>query len=97
MKDEIGDPAKLYWNPIRNSDLTWNFDKFLIRPDGTPYKRYDATVTPPEIMEDIQTVLEDYYGEQELSLTQSGGLKRNTLSVKEQFKRLYDEFKNTEH
>ena len=38
--------------------IKWNFTKFLITPDGTPYKRYAPTTTPKRIEKDIQKVLE---------------------------------------
>ncbi|MFT4752998.1 MAG: glutathione peroxidase [Salibacteraceae bacterium] len=35
------------------SRIKWNFTKFLIRPDGIPYKRYAPTTTPSKIEKDI--------------------------------------------
>lgn len=37
--------------------IKWNFTKFLITPEGKPYKRYAPTTTPNRIAEDIQEVL----------------------------------------
>uniref|UniRef100_A0A8B9HTN8 Glutathione peroxidase 9 n=1 Tax=Astyanax mexicanus TaxID=7994 RepID=A0A8B9HTN8_ASTMX len=36
----IGEIKKLYWSPIKDSDIRWNFEKFLITADGKPYRRY---------------------------------------------------------
>ncbi len=35
------------------SDITWNFNKFLIDADGNAVKRYEPQVTPEAIAEDL--------------------------------------------
>uniref|UniRef100_A0A8C4SXN3 Glutathione peroxidase 6-like n=1 Tax=Erpetoichthys calabaricus TaxID=27687 RepID=A0A8C4SXN3_ERPCA len=35
----IGDPKRLYWSPMKVSDIRWNFEKFLILPNGVPFNR----------------------------------------------------------
>ncbi|PWJ55597.1 glutathione peroxidase [Dyadobacter jejuensis] len=37
--------------------IKWNFTKFLIGPDGKPYKRYAPTTKPAALEEDIQKLL----------------------------------------
>ena len=39
--------------------IKWNFTKFLLRRDGTIYKRYAPTTKPEEIRGDIETLLTD--------------------------------------
>ncbi len=39
------------------SDIKWNFTKFLIGPDGIPYKRYLPTTSPKRVEKDIVTLL----------------------------------------
>nr|WP_315596301.1 glutathione peroxidase [uncultured Cupriavidus sp.] len=39
--------------------IKWNFTKFLLRRDGTIYKRYAPTTKPDEIRSDIETLLND--------------------------------------
>ncbi|MBQ6437129.1 MAG: glutathione peroxidase [Bacteroidales bacterium] len=41
----------------KESDILWNFTKFLISRDGTTVKRYAPTVTPAKIEDDIQKML----------------------------------------
>ena len=41
----------------KNSDILWNFTKFLINRDGTLVKRYAPTTTPEDIEKDIQGML----------------------------------------
>jgi len=49
LKDQL--PGKL------GRRIKWNFTKFLISPDGIPYKRYAPTVKPGSIEKDIIEVL----------------------------------------
>lgn len=57
VREVIGDPTMRFWSPFKNNDITWNFNKFLIGPDGVPLKRYDSEVEPMELVGDIQAVL----------------------------------------
>jgi glutathione peroxidase len=50
LKKEL--PGRWFGNRI-----TWNFTKFLIDKNGTPYKRYAPTVKPRSMEEDIQKLL----------------------------------------
>ncbi len=38
--------------------IKWNFTKFLVSPDGKPYKRYAPTVKPEKMEKDIQALLQ---------------------------------------
>ena len=42
-----------------NSDIKWNFTKFLISKDGNEVKRFEPTVTPEELTEEIEDMLEE--------------------------------------
>lgn len=42
---------------ILGSRIKWNFTKFLITPDGKPYKRYAPTTKPEKIEADIVKLL----------------------------------------
>jgi glutathione peroxidase len=37
--------------------IKWNFTKFLVRKDGTVYKRYAPTTKPEELADDIARLL----------------------------------------
>lgn len=39
--------------------IKWNFTKFLIKKDGTPYKRYAPHTSPAAIANDIRTLLKE--------------------------------------
>lgn len=49
----LGDPSGMYWSPITQGDLTWNFEKFLIDKTGRPYKRYTPNTEPMTLGADI--------------------------------------------
>ena len=39
--------------------IKWNFTKFLITPDGKPYKRYSPTTQPAKIERDILELIKE--------------------------------------
>lgn len=45
------------WDPITTSDLAWNFEKFLVRRDGSVFRRYGTAVDPTSIEADIVALL----------------------------------------
>ncbi|KAJ7422017.1 glutathione peroxidase 3 [Willisornis vidua] len=40
VTEEFGNPNKLFWEPLRIHDIKWNFEKFLVGPDGVPVMRW---------------------------------------------------------
>ncbi|KAG5855476.1 glutathione peroxidase 9 [Anguilla anguilla] len=53
----IGDIKKFYWSPINVNDIRWNFEKFLIHPDGIPFRRYELHTPITEVEKDIAELL----------------------------------------
>ncbi|KXJ21412.1 glutathione peroxidase 6 [Exaiptasia diaphana] len=51
------EPRDLFWNLMRNNDISWNFEKFLIDHNGQPYKRYSSPTTPMELQQDVQHLM----------------------------------------
>ncbi len=49
LKDELGG--------LLGKKVKWNFTKFLVAPDGKPFKRYAPTTTPDKIEKDIKKVI----------------------------------------
>lgn len=49
LKDQL--PGKL------GKRIKWNFTKFLITPEGIPFKRYAPTIKPASMEEDIRGIL----------------------------------------
>ena len=44
-------------NSDGTSDVRWNFAKFLVDHEGTPYKRFGPMTSPLSIKDDIETLL----------------------------------------
>jgi len=53
----MSNPKFLIWSPVKRSDISWNFEKFLIGPDGTPLKRYSRNFLTAEIQDDIKNYI----------------------------------------
>lgn len=49
--------SRLDYSPMRNSDVRWNFEKFLVNRKGRPVKRYDASSRVSEMREDIESLI----------------------------------------
>jgi glutathione peroxidase len=45
------------WTPVTRSDIAWNFEKFLVGPDGEPVKRFSRYFPTEEIAADIDALL----------------------------------------
>lgn len=46
----IANRTDITWTPIRNNDISWNFQKWLVGHDGHPHRRYTSR-TPPLMLE----------------------------------------------
>jgi len=64
LKSACGAPSinflsadEIDWDPVYTSDITWNFEKFLIDKNGMPYKRYDSGVNGDDLAGDITMLL----------------------------------------
>lgn len=55
----IANRSDVTWTPIRNNDISWNFQKWLIKHDGQPFRRYTSRTTPQAIEEDIKQLLNE--------------------------------------
>lgn len=53
----MADPKFIIWNPVSRNDVSWNFEKFLVGPDGEPYKRYSRSFLTIDIEADIKKLL----------------------------------------
>lgn len=50
--------SRLFYSPLRNSDVRWNWEKFLITKSGKPFMRYDPSTKPQDIRNDIIFLLQ---------------------------------------
>uniref|UniRef100_A0A3B5QH92 Glutathione peroxidase 1 n=1 Tax=Xiphophorus maculatus TaxID=8083 RepID=A0A3B5QH92_XIPMA len=53
----MNDPKFIIWSPVCRSDISWNFEKFLIGADGEPYKRYSRNFLTIDLEGDIKELL----------------------------------------
>uniref|UniRef100_G3WJ08 Glutathione peroxidase n=1 Tax=Sarcophilus harrisii TaxID=9305 RepID=G3WJ08_SARHA len=51
------DPKLIMWSPVRRSDIAWNFEKFLVGPEGEPFRRYSRSFHTINIEPDIKRLL----------------------------------------
>uniref|UniRef100_A0A670ZEV5 Glutathione peroxidase n=1 Tax=Pseudonaja textilis TaxID=8673 RepID=A0A670ZEV5_PSETE len=38
--ETFGDTTRLFWSPLKIHDIKWNFEKFLVNPQGKPVMRW---------------------------------------------------------
>ena len=53
----MDNPQLIIWSPLLRSDVSWNFEKFLVDSSGTPFKRYSAKFPTADIASDIEALL----------------------------------------
>lgn len=56
----VSSSSGITWNPIRRSDIATNFEKFLITPNGKPYRRYSANIQIANLLSDIRLLIEKF-------------------------------------
>lgn len=49
----LGSPSRLFWEPMKVHDIRWNFEKFLVGPDGVPVMRWYHRTTINTVKLDI--------------------------------------------
>lgn len=53
----FGGSTVVLWTPVARSDIAWNFEKFLIGPDGAFVNRYSRYYPTADIAKDIDELL----------------------------------------
>ncbi|MXQ86920.1 hypothetical protein E5288_WYG019292 [Bos mutus] len=53
----LGSPDRLFWEPMKVHDIRWNFEKFLVGPDGIPIMRWYHRTTVNSVKMDILTYM----------------------------------------
>lgn len=49
--------AHIIWSPVERSDISGNFEKFLLSSDGVPFKRFSSRYNTCDIREDIEDLI----------------------------------------
>lgn len=50
-------PITPSWTPVTTTDVSWNFNAWLIGKNGVPWRRYDTAVDPRDTLADVQALL----------------------------------------
>ena len=56
----VADPKRIIWEPVTRTDIAWNFEKFIISPDGKPYRRYSRNYMTVNLKGDIQHLIDKF-------------------------------------
>jgi len=56
-REKFGGSTVVLWTPVARSDIAWNFEKFLVGPDGAFIKRYSRYYDTEAIASDIDALL----------------------------------------
>ncbi|NXD26016.1 GPX3 peroxidase, partial [Spelaeornis formosus] len=63
VAEEFGNPNNLFWEPLRNHDIKWNFEKFLVNSEGVPIMRWYHRTNISAVKNDILRYLRGRQGE----------------------------------
>lgn len=55
--DNFGNRENLFWDPLKISDIKWNFEKFLVDPSGKPVKRWHPKTNIAVVKRDIKAFM----------------------------------------
>lgn len=58
--DYLGTPDSLFWTPMKIHDIRWNFEKFLVGPDGVPVMRWHHKIPVSTVRADILEYLKGF-------------------------------------
>lgn len=69
MGDVFGNPQnRLFWEPLKVSDVKWNFEKFLVGPDGRPVKRWHPRTPVAQVRRDVTAYIKSQSGIQRIMM-----------------------------
>lgn len=79
----LTDTEQIYWSPVKQSDITWNYEKILVDHEGKPYKRYVPAYNPqnPRIRTDIQDLLARRNEQKAAKVAEKSDKKHNLSEV----------------
>jgi glutathione peroxidase len=56
----VDSPLKISWSPVCRNDIATNFEKFIVAPNGKPYRRYSSKIQVINLQNDIKTLIEKF-------------------------------------
>ncbi|CAH2276043.1 glutathione peroxidase 3 [Pelobates cultripes] len=65
--NNIGNPLnRLFWDSLKTNDVKWNFEKFLVGPDGRPWRRWHPRTPVAQVKRDIIFLMKPQHGQQSI-------------------------------
>ncbi|CAN0395181.1 unnamed protein product [Rangifer tarandus platyrhynchus] len=61
--DLLGSSSQLFWEPMKVHDIRWNFEKFLVGPDGVPVMRWYHRASVSTVKSDMLEYLRQFKSE----------------------------------
>ncbi|KAB0359377.1 hypothetical protein FD754_003533 [Muntiacus muntjak] len=61
--DLLGSSSQLFWEPMKVHDIRWNFEKFLVGPDGVPVMRWYHRASVSTVKSDMLEYLKQFKSE----------------------------------
>lgn len=58
-RESFSDKNRLFYSNLKNSDIRWNWEKFLIDKRGQPRMRFDPSMEPHLIQNDIYQLMQE--------------------------------------
>ncbi|KAJ8796852.1 hypothetical protein J1605_017724 [Eschrichtius robustus] len=58
--DFLGSSSQLFWEPMKVHDIRWNFEKFLVGPDGVPIIRWFHRASISTVKSDILEYMKQF-------------------------------------
>lgn len=63
----LGNPLnRLFWDSLKINDVKWNFEKFLVGPDGRPLRRWHHRTPVSQVKKDLLTIQKSYHSQQRI-------------------------------
>jgi len=78
--NRIGAKGMMFWDPIYQSDLTWNFEKFLVDKTGKPRFRHHPRQLPSALATQIQQLINENVTN--VAKSDSGAVKKSHKAVR---------------
>lgn len=71
----IANRTDITWTPIRNNDISWNFQKWIVDHNGDPIKRYTSRTDPVQAEDDIISLINKCVSDGSNTTNGHGGAK----------------------
>lgn len=53
----VNSPIDITWSPVCRNDIASNYEKFIVAPNGKPYRRYSSNIKVVNLHNDIDNLL----------------------------------------